>query len=1051
MKGTKRFISTLLALLVVIALLPWAVNADAEGELSNEYRVYTEGSYAYNLPLGVTAAEFTASVYATAALSTAAGDAVDKSSDTVICTGMVLSYTYADYTLVVNGDLNGDGVCTAADYLLVEKYILGGSLGDMQMLAGDLDGDGIVATTDALMMERYILGLGRLDGNCYLTDEEKANVVLTNPNAPEENLATIHFEGDTVTATGSGVQVIDNYAYVTASGNYTVTGQTDNGYIHVCAGAEEPVTLTLSGVKIGNSAGPAIYFEQCKSANVLLADGTASTLSDGTATTLLDKGALFANDSLVISGGGTLAVTGNRQHGIVSDDDIIIDGATVTVTGAVKDALHANDDITVNGGSLTVSSAGSDAVESEGTVNVNGGTLTLTADAGTALKAGTVFTATDGKITVISCADGIKAGTELHIDGGNIGISALDNAIKAVTLTDISGGTVNVLASDTGVKGDTKVNISGGTLTLNSTNNAIKSDLLVDISGGDITLLSTGDGIKASSIDTTAAADVRATYTYDSLNGSIETSGCYVWNSGSVSESAIYWFAALASSNGDGTYIVKQTIASGTAKTFTATADDIVLLTHVDSAYYSTACLVQVDDVITYDTATNTVTATIATSYLGDINVLGGNLYIEAAYDATQAGETLTVNNTTAPKTSASGIGTSGDYNIYMVSGGGASASFDSTAGSYKALKADNYIYINNGYIYASSPEDTVRSDDYIEINGGTMVIESGRDGVAAVGGLYITGGSLDITTGSGYSGTISSTDTNSYKALKGTGYIAISGGTFNLNSMDDAVHSNGTCAIEGGTFTIYTGDDAFHSDTTMTVTGGEIDILSSYEGVEGLNVNISGGRIHIESSDDGINAAGGADGSGTGTPTRPGWGGMGSSSSSSQYSLTISGTAFVWMNAKGDGADSNGSLTVSGGTLIVQQSQTNENSGIDADGTIKISGGVVVVVDGGNSMNSLSTSNFTQNGVKASISGSANSLIALTDSSGNLLLAFKPTVSYSRLIISTPELTTGASYKIYTGGSCTGTATENLYESGTYSGGTQKKSFTVSSTLTSA
>ncbi|MBE6677795.1 MAG: carbohydrate-binding domain-containing protein [Ruminococcaceae bacterium] len=1061
MKRFKKALSVFLAFLMAFTVLPfakWDTAAEA-AELSDEYRLKVSGSYVYNLPSGVTAAQLMSSVYSTAVLKTSEGAVVDKTSSTVISTGMVLAYTNGEYTLVVVGDLSYDGACSAADLLIMRACIAKSYSDSLAVYAGDVSGDGIISSTDYAIYRKFLAGRCGINIDCYLSEEEKAAVVLGDPTVESggtteggelADMASIHFDGDTVTATGTGVTVTGNCAYVTAAGNYTVTGSSDNGYVHVCAGTEDKVSLTLNNVSLTNTSGSALYFEQCKKAYITLPEGTASTLADGTVTTLADKGAVFSNDTLEINGGGALTVTGNRQHGIASDDDIIIDEASVTVTGAVKDSLHANDDISVNSGSLTVRSAGSDAVESEGTVNINGGTLTLTASAGTGLKAGTVFTSNGGTVNMLNCADGIKAGTELNVTDGVFNLSVTDNAMKSALVTNISGGEINVLSSDTGVKGDSEVNISGGVLTLNSSNNAIKSDLLVNISGGDLTLLSTGDGIKASSLDTAATAgEVRVSYTFSQLNGAVSTDGgCFVWNSGTVSNTAVYWYAALASSNGDGTYTVTQVVESGTAKNFTASADNIVLLTHINSTNYASACLVQVGDIISYSTSTMTVTATTGASYVGDINITGGNFYIEASYDATQAGETLSIDNSDTPRTSASGIGTSGEYNMYIVCAGGSDASVDTSTGSYKALKADNNILVQNIDLYASSPEDTVRSDVYVEINGGSFVIESGRDGIAATDGLCLGGGTFDITTGGGYSGTISSSDTNSYKGLKGNGYIVISGGTYSINSLDDAVHSNGACTVTNGTFTVYTGDDAFHSDTTMTVNGGTIDILASYEGIEGLNVSIMGGHISIQSSDDGINAAGGADGSGTAAPGRPGMGGMGSSSNTSQYSLKIGGSAFVWMNAKGDGADSNGSLTVSGGTLIVQQSQTNENSGIDADGTISVTGGVLVVVDLGNSMNSLSSSNFSQNALKGSFSGSANSLIALTDSSGNLLLAYKPTVSYSRVIISTPEMTTGSAYKLYVGGSCTGTADEGLYESGTYSAGTLKKSFTVSSTL---
>ena len=54
-------------------------------------------------------------------------------------------------------------------------------------------------------------------------------------------------------------------------------------------------------------------------------------------------------------------------------------------------------------------------------------------------------------------------------------------------------------------------------------------------------------------------------------------------------------------------------------------------------------------------------------------------------------------------------------------------------------------------------------------------------------------------------------------------------------------------------------------SNSLLDLTAGEINILTSYEGLEGTSVSVSGGTIYIVSSDDGVSAAGGADGSGFG------------------------------------------------------------------------------------------------------------------------------------------------------------------------------------------
>ena len=103
-----------------------------------------------------------------------------------------------------------------------------------------------------------------------------------------------------------------------------------------------------------------------------------------------------------------------------------------------------------------------------------------------------------------------------------------------------------------------------------------------------------------------------------------------------------------------------------------------------------------------------------------------------------------------------------------------------------------------------------------------------------------------------------------SMKGIKSDGDMMISGGSFTIDSADDSVHTNSSVTVSGGTFEIASGDDAFHGEDTLTISGGTINITESYEGLEALFVNIQDGDITIVSTDDGLNAAGGTDSSGT-------------------------------------------------------------------------------------------------------------------------------------------------------------------------------------------
>ena len=110
-------------------------------------------------------------------------------------------------------------------------------------------------------------------------------------------------------------------------------------------------------------------------------------------------------------------------------------------------------------------------------------------------------------------------------------------------------------------------------------------------------------------------------------------------------------------------------------------------------------------------------------------------------------------------------------------------------------------------------------SEGSVTINGGTFNINSYNDGIQAKAKLIITGGTFTIKTFKDGSSADFDKDLYSAKGLKvstnETSEISmtISGGTFNLDTADDSVHSDGNITITGGTFQISSGDDGVHAD----------------------------------------------------------------------------------------------------------------------------------------------------------------------------------------------------------------------------------------------
>ncbi|MCI7814370.1 MAG: carbohydrate-binding domain-containing protein [Lachnospiraceae bacterium] len=254
-----------------------------------------------------------------------------------------------------------------------------------------------------------------------------------------------------------------------------------------------------------------------------------------------------------------------------------------------------------------------------------------------------------------------------------------------------------------------------------------------------------------------------------------------------------------------------------------------------------------------------------------------------------------------------------------------------------------------------------------------------------------------------------------SKKGIKAGTNITISGGTFLLDTEDDAIHVNGSAEISDGKFEIFAGDDGCHADKDFVVSGGEIQIEKSYEGLEGSNVTISGGTISIVSSDDGINAAGGSDLGGA----ERFFGGF-SAEEGVTYKLTISGGE-VAVDAGGDGLDSNGTLEISGGIITVN-STGGADGAIDAERGAKMTGGVVLAA-GSSSM----ATAFSEDSETPSVMiyfneiQQAQTRISLVDEEGNVVCSFVPEEQYQNLVIGSDKIELGKTYTVMSGGSVEG------------------------------
>lgn len=379
-------------------------------------------------------------------------------------------------------------------------------------------------------------------------------------------------------------------------------------------------------------------------------------------------------------------------------------------------------------------------------------------------------------------------------------------------------------------------------------------------------------------------------------------------------------------------------------------------------------------------------------------------------------------------------------------------------------LKGRDSVSILDGEIEITAGGDGLQSTNEeetgkgsVEVEGGNLQITAGEDGIQAATTLAISGGVLEISSGevsqngpdrfgsfdrnadfgdTGYDSGVSA------KGLKAGTLVVISGGTLEIDSADDAIHSNDTIQISEGIFYLASGDDGLHADSLLNISGGELELRESYEGIESAEIIIRGGSLHLTSSDDGINASTGSGGDGV-----PGRGGFGGGDSS----LTISG-GYIYVDAGGDGIDANGSVSMSGGTVLVNGPTNAGNGALDYLSEFHISGGILVAV-GSIGMAQAPSQSSSQYSILYTFDTSQNpgKAFQLTSQSGEVLLTFSPSKQYQSVVISSPDLVPGATYQLLTGSPINGSIVDGFSISGDSSGGSLVESITLSNVVTTA
>ncbi|WP_295857479.1 carbohydrate-binding domain-containing protein [uncultured Oscillibacter sp.] len=270
----------------------------------------------------------------------------------------------------------------------------------------------------------------------------------------------------------------------------------------------------------------------------------------------------------------------------------------------------------------------------------------------------------------------------------------------------------------------------------------------------------------------------------------------------------------------------------------------------------------------------------------------------------------------------------------------------------------------------------------------------------------------------------------------EGEAWLKVSGVTLEIDAgVNDGINAEQLLEITGGTVTVSAADDGIHCDRVLRIgasgtDGPTVTVEKCCEGLEAAELYIVSGTVVIHAEDDCLNAAN-------------------SDLTGYDFVLDISGGTLVMDTTSGDGIDSNGTLTISGGSVTVWTGNTADNQPLDADGTISITGGTVLAAGGSAGMGiKLSAgqpyvvfgagaqmggpggmggqnpgtppdgqNNSGAAGGASSVSVSSGSTISIQNGSGSTVYTGTALTNAGYMFFSSPALTSGESYTLTSAG----------------------------------
>ena len=388
-------------------------------------------------------------------------------------------------------------------------------------------------------------------------------------------------------------------------------------------------------------------------------------------------------------------------------------------------------------------------------------------------------------------------------------------------------------------------------------------------------------------------------------------------------------------------------------------------------------------------------------------------------------------------------------------------------------IKGKDYVDILGGTINVTAQQDGIKSTNdtdegkgWTRLSNGTVTVNAGDDGFKASRVVEISGGSLTVE--------------QSDEGIEAQ-YINVSGGDVNVTSADDGMNASlKTSDSESTDSSANTSDTANQQQNNQqqgSIPGGQQSGTSNQQqqgmgqpsamsgtSQDGTSQNGASGTAQQQNNTQnqgnqnmgqppampGGNAQDGKSQNGTtgtgqqgmGQPPQGGMpGGGGGTFEVIDAAINVSG-GHVTVNAEGDGIDSNGVTTLSGGTLIVNGPSQGGNAALDTNGDLLLNGATVLSGSTADMFEAPST-NSTSGYLKLTNSSGfeQGSTVQVADSSGKVVANYKVTKSNVQLVlVSSSSIVKGQSYTAYTTTSAVDSNATSLA-----SGATELGSFTAS------